>query len=166
MAVRSEGSCAVAWHLRPNPESHADTGRHGASAGYQVRRYLWWPACDGVAAHCIRASTIGGHALAGQRAFSLLFLATLTVDGLNSLMTDLGNYIPYTASNDLRLITGWLTGVAIGSVLLMVTGMTLGAHRKSKTARVAKLALAARIRRCRAYRHCFLAFRFQPCFIR
>ncbi len=40
-------------------------------------------------------------------------------------MTDLGKWHPYTASNDLRLITGWLTGVSIGSVLVMVTGMTL-----------------------------------------
>ena len=61
----------------------------------------------------------------GAGVFLLLFLGALAVDGLNSLMTDLGKWHPYTASNDLRLITGWLTGVSIGSVLVMVTGMTL-----------------------------------------
>ena len=55
----------------------------------------------------------------------IVFLAALSVDGLNSLMTDLGKWHLYSPSNDLRLITGWMTGVAIGSVLVMVTGMTL-----------------------------------------
>ncbi len=55
----------------------------------------------------------------------LFYLGALAVDGLNSLMTDLGKWHPYPPSNDLRLVTGWLTGVALGSVLVMVTGMSL-----------------------------------------
>ncbi len=68
----------------------------------------------------------------GASILLVLFLTALTVDGLNSLMTDLGKWHPYTPSNDLRLITGWLTGVAIGSVLVMVTGMTLWRTPKIK----------------------------------
>lgn len=61
----------------------------------------------------------------GAGALLLIFLGALAIDGLNSLMTDLDRWHPYTPSNDLRLLTGWLTGVALGSVLVMVTGMTL-----------------------------------------
>jgi uncharacterized membrane protein len=68
----------------------------------------------------------------GAGALLLLFLGAMALDGLNSLLTDLGRWHPYTPSNDLRLLTGWLTGVALGSVLVMVTGMTLWSQPNMK----------------------------------
>lgn len=53
------------------------------------------------------------------------FLVTMAIDGLNSLLTDLDRWHPYTPSNDLRLITGWMTGIGLGTLLIMVSGMSL-----------------------------------------
>lgn len=61
----------------------------------------------------------------GAGVMLLVFLAAMAVDGLNSLFADLGRWHPYAPSNDLRLFTGWMTGVGLGTLLLMVTGMTL-----------------------------------------
>jgi uncharacterized membrane protein len=55
----------------------------------------------------------------------VIFLVAMALDGLNSLMTDLDRWNAYTPSNDLRLLTGWMAGVGLGTVLTMVTGMTL-----------------------------------------
>lgn len=55
----------------------------------------------------------------------IAFLVALAVDGFNSLLTDLGKWHPYTPSNEYRLLTGWMTGVAIGTVIVMLVGMTL-----------------------------------------
>ena len=61
----------------------------------------------------------------GAGVLLLLFLGAMALDVLNSLMTDLDRWHPYTPSNDLRLLTGWMAGVGLGTLLLMVTGMTL-----------------------------------------
>lgn len=61
----------------------------------------------------------------------LIFLGAMALDGLNSLMFDLGRWHPYTPTNDLRLLTGWMAGVGLGTLLLMVTGMSL--WRRPKT---------------------------------
>lgn len=61
----------------------------------------------------------------GAGVLLLFFLGGMGLDGLNSLMTDLDRRHLYAPSNDLRLLTGWMAGVGLGSVLLMVTGMCL-----------------------------------------
>lgn len=53
------------------------------------------------------------------------FLGAMAFDGLNSLMTDLDRWHLYTPTNELRLLTGWMAGVGLGTLLIMVTGMTL-----------------------------------------
>lgn len=55
----------------------------------------------------------------------VLFLTAMAVDGFNSLLTDLGKWHPYTPSNELRLLTGWMAGIGIGTVMAMLVGMTL-----------------------------------------
>lgn len=52
------------------------------------------------------------------------FAAAMALDGFNSLLTDLGKWHPYTPSNEYRLLTGWMAGVAIGTVMVMLIGMT------------------------------------------
>jgi uncharacterized membrane protein len=68
---------------------------------------------------------------AGAGIVLLGFLAVMALDGLNSLMTDLERWHPYAPSNDLRLLTGWTAGVCLGTMLLMVTGMTLWERPKT-----------------------------------
>lgn len=61
----------------------------------------------------------------GAGVLLLGFLGAMAFDGLNSLMTDLGRWDLYSPSNDFRLVTGWMAGVGLGTVLAMVAGMTL-----------------------------------------
>lgn len=70
-------------------------------------------------------SRVAGLPSIGAGVLLLVFLGAMGLDGLNSLMTDLGRWHPYAPSNDLRLLTGWMAGVGLGTLLLMVTGMTL-----------------------------------------
>ncbi|MEZ4531214.1 MAG: DUF2085 domain-containing protein [Thermomicrobiales bacterium] len=60
----------------------------------------------------------------GAGVLLIAFLGAMALDGINSLMTDLGKPRLYVPTNDLRLLTGWLTGIGLGSILIMVTGMT------------------------------------------
>lgn len=78
----------------------------------------------------ILLTALGRHKAAGLPSVGagvllLAFLCAMALDGVNSLITDLGNRHPYSPSNDLRLLTGWLAGVGLGSILIMVTGMTI-----------------------------------------
>jgi len=61
----------------------------------------------------------------GTSAVLLLFGAAMAIDGFNSLLTDLGRWHPYMPSNEYRLLTGWMAGVGIGVVLVMLVGMTV-----------------------------------------
>jgi len=45
------------------------------------------------------------------------FVLAMAIDGTNSLLTDLGLWHPYAPRNVLRVITGYLTGVALATVL-------------------------------------------------
>ncbi|MCO5221192.1 MAG: DUF2085 domain-containing protein [Thermomicrobiales bacterium] len=60
----------------------------------------------------------------GSLVILLLFVVAMAVDGFNSLLTDLQRWHPYQPSNELRLLTGWMAGVAIGTVVVMLVGMT------------------------------------------
>lgn len=68
----------------------------------------------------------------------LAFVGAMAVDGFNSLFTDLGKWHPYTPSNDARLLTGWMAGVGIGTVLVMLAGMTLWRRPRTKERVVAR----------------------------
>jgi hypothetical protein len=59
----------------------------------------------------------------------------MAVDGFNSLFKDLGKWHPYQPSNDYRLLTGWMAGIGIGTVLVMLVGMTIW-HRPRTSERV------------------------------
>ncbi len=47
----------------------------------------------------------------------VVFVLAMAIDGVNSLLTDLGLWHPYAPLNVLRVITGYLTGVALAIVL-------------------------------------------------
>lgn len=47
----------------------------------------------------------------------VVFVLVMAIDGTNSLLTDLGLWHPYAPLNVLRVITGYLTGVALAIVL-------------------------------------------------
>ncbi|HWV24146.1 MAG TPA: DUF2085 domain-containing protein [Thermomicrobiales bacterium] len=51
-----------------------------------------------------------------------LFVAAMAADGFNSLFTDLGLWHPWTPSNEVRLVTGYLTGIALAVVLSWLLG--------------------------------------------
>ena len=55
----------------------------------------------------------------------LTFVAAMALDGFNSLFFDLGKWHPYTPSNEYRLLTGWMAGIGIGTIIVMLAGMTL-----------------------------------------
>jgi uncharacterized membrane protein len=63
----------------------------------------------------------------------LVFLGAMAVDGVNSLLTDLERWHPYTPSNDHRLLTGWMTGIGLGTLICMIIGMTLWRRPKSSS---------------------------------
>jgi uncharacterized membrane protein len=54
-----------------------------------------------------------------------LFVAMMAADGFNSLFTDLGLWHPWTSRNELRLITGYATGVTLAIVLAWLVGSTV-----------------------------------------
>lgn len=85
---------------------------------------------SGVLASLVVLMSLGRHRAAGLPsngavAVLVLFLGAMAVDGVNSLLTDLGAWHPYGPSNELRLLTGWMAGISIGTVLMMLTGMLL-----------------------------------------
>lgn len=45
------------------------------------------------------------------------FVLVMAADGFNSLFTDLGIWHPWTPTNELRLVTGYLAGVSLGVLL-------------------------------------------------
>lgn len=54
-----------------------------------------------------------------------LFVLAMAVDGFNSLFTDLGIWHPWAPRNGLRLVTGYLAGVALGTILAWLLGSAL-----------------------------------------
>lgn len=54
-----------------------------------------------------------------------LFVVAMGADGFNSLFTDLGLWHPWESRNELRLITGYLTGISLGVTLSWLLGSTL-----------------------------------------
>lgn len=55
-------------------------------------------------------------------------VAAMAIDGVNSLLLDMGNYHFYTPRNDLRLLTGLLMGTSMAVFLLMVFNISLRAN--------------------------------------
>ena len=53
------------------------------------------------------------------------FGGAMALDGFNSLFKDLGKWHPYEPSNEYRLLTGWMAGIGIGTILVMLVGMTI-----------------------------------------
>ena len=60
------------------------------------------------------------------------FVGAMALDGFNSLFFDLGKWHPYAPSNEYRLLTGWMAGVGIGTVVVMLAGMTLWRRPRTK----------------------------------
>jgi uncharacterized membrane protein len=52
----------------------------------------------------------------------LLFVAALGVDGINSTLLDMGLWHLYTPMNELRLVTGLLTGLALATFVWLLVG--------------------------------------------
>lgn len=77
------------------------------------------------------------------------FVVAMGVDGFNSLLLDLGLWHPYVPLDVIRLVTGFLTGVSLGTVLVMLIASSLwaGPGRKpgpaASAGEVAVLALVA-----------------------
>ncbi len=53
------------------------------------------------------------------------FIAVMAVDGFNSLLLDLGLWHPYEPHNELRLITGFATGISLAAVLAWLLGSSV-----------------------------------------
>lgn len=53
-----------------------------------------------------------------------LFVLAMAADGFNSLFTDLGIWHPWESRNELRLITGYATGVSLAVVLSWLVAST------------------------------------------
>ena len=53
------------------------------------------------------------------------FVVGMAADGFNSLFTDLDLWHPWTPTNELRLITGYLAGVTLGAMLSWLLGSAL-----------------------------------------
>jgi uncharacterized membrane protein len=85
---------------------------------------------SGLLATVVVLTAFGRHRAAGLPSVGagvilLLFLGAMAIDGFDSLLTDLGEWHPYGPSNEMRLLTGWMAGVGIGTVMVMLVGMTL-----------------------------------------
>ena len=70
----------------------------------------------------LRASRMPPPAVLATLAF---FVGVMALDGLNSLLADLGLWHPYEPANHLRLATGLLTGVALAVALCFLLAATL-----------------------------------------
>lgn len=73
---------------------------------------------------------MGRHHAAGPPSLAagvllISFAGVMGLDGLNSLIADLGKWHPYAPSNKYRLLTGWMAGIAIGTVMVMLVGMSI-----------------------------------------
>lgn len=55
----------------------------------------------------------------------ILGAGAMVVDGLNSLLLDLGGYNLYTPTNQLRVVTGLLMGTAIAAFMLLIFNVSL-----------------------------------------
>lgn len=54
-----------------------------------------------------------------------LFVTAMGIDGFNSFLLDIGRWHPYTPDNRLRLLTGFVTGISLGAVLLMLVASSV-----------------------------------------
>lgn len=54
-----------------------------------------------------------------------VFVLAMAADGFNSLLTDLGVWHPWTPRNELRLVTGYATGITLATVLSWLMGSSL-----------------------------------------
>lgn len=54
-----------------------------------------------------------------------VFMASMALDGLNSLLTDLGLWHPWTTTNSTRLVTGYLAGTSISVALVWLLSGTI-----------------------------------------
>lgn len=72
-----------------------------------------------------------------------LFVAALAADGFNSLFNDIGMWHPWTPRNELRLITGYATGITLAIVLAWLVSSTVWriSRRESIVRSVPELAL-------------------------
>lgn len=75
-------------------------------------------------------------------ALIVMFVVVMAVDGLNSLLVDLGRWHPYTPDNRLRLATGLLLGVGLGILLVFLLASsvwTMDARRPRPLLRAAEI---------------------------
>lgn len=61
-----------------------------------------------------------GRVSAWSWALIVTFMMVMAIDGVNSLLVDLGRWHPYTPDNRLRLATGLLLGVGLGILLVFL----------------------------------------------
>lgn len=85
---------------------------------------------SGILATVLILVAMGRHRAAGMPSLAaggvlMVFIGAMAVDGFNSLLRDLGKWHLYTPTNELRLLTGWMAGVAIGTIMVMLAGMTI-----------------------------------------
>lgn len=68
-----------------------------------------------------------GQGIPGRRMIAILalFVFVMAADGFNSLFNDLGLWHPWTPRNELRLATGYLTGITLGVVLSWLLGSSV-----------------------------------------
>jgi hypothetical protein len=68
---------------------------------------------------------LGAQRLANRPTLLLLisFFASMTIDGVNSTLADLGLPHPYTSTNITRLTTGLLAGLAIAPLIVWLLGV-------------------------------------------
>jgi uncharacterized membrane protein len=52
------------------------------------------------------------------------FVVAMAVDGTNSLLLDMGAWHPYEPRNEIRLVTGLLTGISLAATLCFLVGAT------------------------------------------
>lgn len=55
----------------------------------------------------------------------LSFVGVMGIDGANSFLLDIGAWHPYSPQNDIRLITGLLTGIALAAIVCFLLSATL-----------------------------------------
>ncbi len=92
---------------------------------------------SGLLATVVILVVMGRHRAAGMPSVAasvllLAFIGAMAVDGFNSLLRDLGKWHPYAPTNEFRLITGWMAGIAIGTIMVMLVGMTLWKRPKTR----------------------------------